>query len=168
MRYEIQAGQVSEIKRNGNVLFLDFIDETGIQILSHNAATMNSFQICPLTKKILSNRALGQLLFEIVEERPIKLVMSKKVSKDESISINDISIETIFIAIFFPFDGSPTMFFTDLYSPVFETEGLVAFYGDARARYIPKDNDIDSRYLLKKGYAGGDKLSAIDYPLVFK
>ena len=168
MRYEIQASQLSEIKKTGKVAFVDFINETQRQILAHNAEKRDSFQFCPLTKKILVNRALGDLLYEIIEQRPIKLIYSKKVGKNESFSIANVSIETIYIGIFFPFDDSPVIFFTEKYDTEFDTDGLVALYGDARARYLQKEQDSESSYLLKKGYANGDRLNSSEYPLVFK
>ncbi|MCH9622124.1 MAG: hypothetical protein S4CHLAM20_15590 [Chlamydiia bacterium] len=168
MTYEISASLLIEIKKTGKVVFADFITETQIQILSHHADERDSFQICPLTKKILANRALGKLIYEIIEEKPIKLVMSKKVHKGEVFSIKDISIETVYIGVFFPFDGSGTMFFMPDHLPDFETDGLVALYGDARARYMQKEHDPDMGYLITKGYAGGDKLKSSEYPLIYK
>ena len=168
MRYEISASQLSEIAKNGVVWFTNVITESELAILKHHAGTRDSFQICPLTKKILTSRSLGSLLFEIIEKRPIRLVMSKKMHPNESLDFDHISIDTIYLGIFFPFDGDASLFFNKNFVPEFETEGLVVLYGDARARYVRKDQDPEVSYLLKKGYASGDKLSDKEYPLVFK
>lgn len=168
MRYQIPARELSLLKKEGHVFLIDFVSEEDIKILAHNADKRDSFQFCPLTKKILTNRALGTLLYDMIEQRPIKIVMSKNVKKGQIFSLKDVSIETVLIAIFIPFDGTPALFFTPGYLPEFECDGMVALYGDARARFAKKDGDDDASYLLRKGYAQGDMLKSSEYPLVFK
>jgi len=168
MGYELPASSLSEIKKNGKVEFLEFVSEEQIQILSHHADRRDSFQSCPLTKKILTARDLGKLLNEIVQERPIKLIYSNKLLQGREFNASVIPVETVFIGIFFPFDGSPTLFFMPEVTFEAPANGLVVLYGDARARFVPKDEDPDAGYFIKKGYAGGDKLKATEYPLVFK
>ena len=168
MGYEISASQLTEITKTGAVAFSSFLSEKEIQILKHSNGVRDSFLRCPLTKKIFIHRDLGKLLFEIIEKRPIRLVMTKKVSEKESFDLSKISIEEIYIAIYFSFNNTETIFFTKDYIPIFEEEGIIAIYGDARARYVKKEEDLDNAYLLKNGYSSGDKLIISQYPFIFK
>ena len=168
MGYEISASQLTELKKIGSVVFADFITETESSILNHSSGKRDSFKNCPLTKKILVNRNLGNLLFEIITKRPIRLVFSKKVKQGEFFSITDVSIDEIYLGMFLSYTDKTVLFFTKDYVPEFESDGMVVLYGDARARYIQKDEDSDGSYLLKQGYASGDKLKSSSYPLVYK
>ncbi|MCH9624790.1 MAG: hypothetical protein S4CHLAM27_12270 [Chlamydiia bacterium] len=114
------------------------------------------------------NRELGNLLFEMIKKRPIRLVHSKKLSKHTFFSLEDISIDEVYLGMFLSYTDRTVQFFTKDYIPEFETDGMVVVYGEARARYIQKAEDIDGSYLLKQGYASGDKLATKDYPLVYK
>ena len=168
MGYEISASQFTEIKKTGKVSFASFLSEEKIQILKHSSGVRDSFLRCPLTKKIFINRDLGKLLFEITEKRPIRLVMSRKVNEKESFDLSKISIEKIYIGIYFSFENTETIFFTKDYIPTFEEEGIVAIYGDVRARYIQKKGDLDTGYFIRNGYSSGDKLNISQYPFIFK
>ena len=168
MGYELSASSLSAFQKTGIVEFLEFASEEQIQILSHSAGTRDSFQTCPLTRKILTHRDLGTLLNEIIQKRPIKLIMSKKLSQDEIFTPLDISIESVYIALFFPFDGSSTHFLMPEIEFEAPSEGLMVVYGDARARFVPKKNDPETGYFINKGYAGGDRLKSAEYPFVFK
>ncbi len=168
MGYEISASQVSEFTKTGKVQFIDFITENQVSILKHAQGDRDSFQKCPLSKKILVNHDLGKLLFEILLKRPIRLVMSKKVKAGDICDLEKISIDTVYLGMFLAFDDKSVLFFNKEFTPKFECEGIVAIYGEARARYIKKEEDPDNVYLLKQGYASGDKLLATKFPFVYK
>jgi hypothetical protein len=168
MGYEISSGQLTELTKTGTVTFADFITEMEGQILSHSPGTIDSFQKCPLTKKIFVNRGIGNLLFEMIKKRPIRLVHSKKLAKNTFFSLEDVSIDQVYLGMFLSYTDRTVEFFTKDYVPEFETDGIVVVYGEARARYIQKDEDVDGSYLLKQGYASGDKLATKDYPFVYK
>ena len=167
MSYELSAASLSEMRKTGLVSFADFITENDVQILRHSDGERDSFQKCPLTKKIFIHRSLGKLLFELTEERPIRLVMTKKVAASETLIANDISIEEIYVGMYLSFEDFSVTFFTSELEEI-PAEGIVAYYGSARARYLMKEKDNDSSYLLTKGYASGDKLKDKEYPFVFK
>lgn len=168
MGYEISASQVSELTKTGRVQFVDFITDEDVSILIHSQGTRDSFQKCPLSKKILVNRSLGKLLFDILLKRPIRLVMSKKVEAGDRCDLTTISIDEVFIGMFLSFEDKSVVFFNKDFIPEFESAGMIAIYGEARARFIKKDEDPESVYLLKQGYASGDKLDTAKFPFVYK
>jgi hypothetical protein len=168
MSYEISASQVSELKKTGRVQFVDFITETEVAILKHPKKERDSFQECPLSKKILSNHDLGKLLYELLHKRPIRLVMSKKIKANDRCDLLHISIDEVYLGMFLSFEDKSVLFFTKEFIPHFESEGILAVYGEARARYIKKEEDPESVYLLKQGYASGDKLLTSKFPFVYK
>ena len=168
MGYEISASQLTEITKYGIGTFVDFFTEQEAQILKHGDGKRDSFQRCPLTKKIVTSRDLGKLLFEITNKRPIRLVMTTKVSAGEIFYAKDISIEEIYLCIYYSFEDLTAQFFLSDYEIEFPDNGFVALYGDARARYMQKDFDDNRQFLLNQGYSSGDKLKTESYPFVFK
>lgn len=168
MGYELSASQLSEMRKNGFVVFADFISEQDVAVLKHSDGDRDSFQRCPLTKKILANRDLGKLVFELCAQRPLRLVLSKKVINEEMFCLNDVSIDEVYIGMFLSYEDLSVTFFNKDHNPEFESDGMVAVYGNARSRYIQKMYDEDASYLLKKGYASGDKLSTHEYPFIYK
>jgi hypothetical protein len=168
MGYEISASQLTELVKEGFVVFKDFITKNDMEILENSKVERDSFQKCPLTKKILLNRDLGKLIFEIIGKRPIRLVMSKKIFSMDSIFIKNISIEEIYIGVFFSFEDLTATFFLPFVEMEMPCSGFLALYGDSRARYIQKEEDIEKHYLLSKGFASGDKLDSARFPLIFK
>ena len=168
MGYEISASQLTEIAKEGFTVFKDFITEEEASILKNSSPVRDSFQQCSLTKKIVLKRDLGKLLFEIIGKRPIRLVMSKKTAPMESIYLKDISIEEIYIGIFFSFEDFTATFFKKDLEMEMPSSGFLALYGDARARYMQKEEDKDKHYLLNKGFASGDKLDSERFPLIYR
>ena len=168
MGYEISAKDLSEITKTGKVTFADFLSEREATILSHSGDKRDSFQTCPLSKKILTKKALGTLLFEILEKRPIRLVYSKNVTGETTFPLERLSIEEVYLGMFLSYKDHSVTFYTKEATPDLEGPGMLVFFGDARARFLLKEEDSERSYLLKKGYASGDKLETKDYPLVFK
>ncbi|MCH9811476.1 hypothetical protein K0U07_01785 [bacterium] len=168
MGYEISAKDLTEITKTGTVTFAEFLSEEEVAILKHSGNTRDSFQNCPLTKKILTKRDLGKLLFEILEKKPIRLVFSKNISPPATFPLEDLSIDEVFIGMFLSYEDGSVTFFTKEATPELTDAGMMVVYGNARARFLPKEADKESSFLLKKGYASGDKLETKDYPLIFK
>lgn len=168
MGYEISAKDLSEFTKTGQVSFVDFITSDQIQILKHGQSVRDSFLHCPLTKKIFTKRDLGKLLFEMIEKKPIRLVFSKKITKQQTLILEDIAIDEIYIGMFLSFKDGSVLFYNKDVEPEFEDDGIVVAFGEARARYLPKEEDKENSYLLKMGYAAGDKLKTKDFPLVYK
>ena len=168
MAYQLSASQLSSYRKEGHFSAKDLFSENDISIILDSKEGMNTFQEDPNLKKVITKRGLGKLFFEITEKSLHRLVQTRTVSANQEILLQNISIEPIYIALFFNYDDHLITFFNQTHSHMTNSEGLLLVYGDPRARYVKKDHDINSAYLLNKGYANGDKLPSEEYPLLRK
>ena len=65
--------------------------------------------------------------------------MSKKVEAGDRCDLTTISIDEVFIGMFLSFEDKSVVFFNKDFIPEFESAGMIAIYGEARARFIKKD-----------------------------
>ncbi len=136
--------------------------------LIDSAQGINQFQFSRELEKILTFRGLGEILHELTQARPIRLVYSQVFEKSH-LDFRHLPFQGLLIAIVIPFQENRTTIFAINSDYVVSEKSLVAVYGENSTLLVKgKHNHELYQLYTRKGYGSGDRLKSLDSPFVYR
>ncbi len=124
-------------------------------------------------KKIITSRALGELLFEFTDVKPIRLAYDEYLSTNQAdATLEQIgSIQGVIGGIIFNLEepGNALIVSSDYPVPfhTLKSHYLVA-YCQKNSVYVLRTNDPHTHALKQLGYSHGDRLNDKQHPIIFR
>ncbi len=162
MRFDVTASQLSHFHKNHSIVFEGFLTESELLAVNSHKSGHDLWRHNPEIKKILVNKEIGELLYELTLLSPL-MILQDKVIQNETINLPSLPFQTTLMGLFFPFGSSEMIIFKADHPPV--GSGLLAIYAKHPCTYVFKSGETA---LKKLGYAYGDTLEIKDFPLVYK
>ena len=168
MKIEITQAQKQVYKEEGLVAFDNLIPTNLLTHISDVDIGFNQFETDPQVLKLLTTKSIGDMLFQISSERPIRLLYCEVLEKGQ-LNFSQYPIQGHFAAVVIPCSENVTTVFASNTDLLIEDKCLVALYGISASLVIKSQEGKHlQKHLQNKGYNFGDRLHSNDSPLVYR
>ncbi len=168
MKFELTQAQKQKYKEEGMVVLEDIFPPELHAHLALSSNGTNQFQTNLEQEKLLTFRGLGEILHQLSQTRPIRLIYSEVLEK-RHIDFRELPFQGLLIAIVIPLNENRTTIIATNSDYVVSERSIVAVYGESNALLVKgKHNQDLFKLYTRNGYGSGDRLKSSDSPFVYR